>query len=169
MAADRIRNPEWQEDIALKQDLSAYVQPNLRQKEIFDLVGRKYPMYAWSLRTLSRHLSFFNIKYSDYDVDIDRLKEVINMEMEGPGCLLGYRALQQKVREVHGLNVPRDLVYAMMMEVNPQGLEERGGVGRPKRDPRNKVCTSQVNIHRNKMNLICTLYVNNQVKIYSKG
>ena len=159
MAADRIRNPEWQEDIALKEDLSAYVQQNLRQKEILDLVGRKYPMYAWSLRTLSRRLSYFNIKYSDYDVDIDRLKEVINMEMEGPGCLLGYRALQQKVREVHGLNVPRDLVYAVMMEVNPQGLEERGGVGRPKRAPRNKVYTSQVSIHRNKTNLICSLYI----------
>ncbi|XP_020908948.1 uncharacterized protein LOC110246907 [Exaiptasia diaphana] len=99
-------------------------------------------MYAWSLRTLSRRLSFFEIKYSDYDVDVNELKEVVKTEMEGPGNLLGYRALQQKIREVHGLNVPRDLVYAMMMEVNPEGLKERGGVGKPKRARRDKVFTS---------------------------
>ena len=63
------------------------------------------------------------------------------------------------MRAVHSLNVPRDLVYAAMMEVNPQGLEERGGVGRPKRALRNKVYMSQVSIHRNKTNLICGLYI----------
>ena len=53
--------------------------------------------------------------------------------MDGPGSLLGYRVLHKKIREVHGLSVPRNLVYAVMTEVNPQGLEERGRVGRPKR------------------------------------
>ena len=46
--------------------------------------------------------------------------------MNGPGSLLGYRALHQKIREVHGLSVPRNLVYVMMTKANPQGLEERG-------------------------------------------
>ena len=150
MAAERVRNPEWQEDINLKEDLSVYVQQNLRQKEILDLVEQKYLVYAWSLPTLSRRLNYFNIKYSDHDVDVDQLKQVVSMEMEGPGRLLGYRALQQKVREVHGLNVPRDLVYAMMMEINPAGLEERGGVGKPKRAPRAKVYTSHVSMDSNK-------------------
>ncbi|KXJ10617.1 hypothetical protein AC249_AIPGENE2744 [Exaiptasia diaphana] len=56
--------------------------------------------------------------------------------MEGPGRLLGYRAMQLKIREVHNLNVPRDVVYAAMGEVNPAGLEARGGVGQPKRPKR---------------------------------
>ncbi|PFX33558.1 Carbohydrate sulfotransferase 13 [Stylophora pistillata] len=47
--------------------------------------------------------------------------------MDGPGQLLGYRSMQQKVREIHGLNVPRDVVYAMMKEVSPEGLQARGG------------------------------------------
>ena len=51
--------------------------------------------------------------------------------MKGPGSLLGYRSLYKKVREVHGLNVPRNLVYDVMADVNPEGLEERGGVGMP--------------------------------------
>ena len=102
MAAERVRNLEWRKDINLKEDLSVYVQRNLRQKEILDLVEQKYSMYSWSLRTLSRRLNYFNIKYSDHDVDVDQLKQVVSMEMESPGRLVGDRALQQKVREVHG-------------------------------------------------------------------
>ena len=49
--------------------------------------------------------------------------------MKGPGRLLGYRSLHKKVREVHGLKVPRNLVYDVMADLNPEGLEERGGVG----------------------------------------
>ena len=144
MAEGNIRNPDWQDDDSLKEDLAAFVRQNLRQKEVLGLVERKYPMYAWSLRTLSRRLRFFNINYSDYDVDINELKDVVKTEMEGPGNLLGYRALHKKIREVHGLNVPRDLVYAMMKEVNPEGLKQRGGVGKPKKARRDKVFTSHV-------------------------
>ena len=54
-------------------------------------------------------------------MDIDDVREAIEKEMNGPGSLLGYRALHQKIREVHGLmRMPRNLVYAMMTEVNPK-------------------------------------------------
>ena len=66
---------------------------------------------------------YFGIQFTDYSVDIDDVREAVEEEMNGPGSLLGYRALHQKIREVHGLSVPRNLVYAMMTEVNPQGLE----------------------------------------------
>ena len=39
--------------------------------------------------------------------------------------------MQQKVRDLHGMNVRRDLAYAVMGEADPQGLKARGGVGRP--------------------------------------
>ena len=41
-----------------------------------------------------------------------------------------------KIREVHNLNVSRNLVYAMMEEVDPEGLEERSCVGKRKRPPK---------------------------------
>ena len=66
-------------------------------------------------------------------------------EMTGPGNLLGYRAMTKKIREIHGQKVPRNLVYAMMEHVDPSGLEERGGVGQPKRAPKG-VFTSKVNV-----------------------
>ena len=64
--------------------------------------------------------------------------------MDGPGRLLGYRALHKKLREVHGLMVPRNMIYMMMEEVDPSGLEERGWVGQSERPARKKRFTSMV-------------------------
>lgn len=107
-----------------------------KKSEILDFIESKYPMYAWSGRTLARRLQYFDIKFTDYEVDIEDVKEAVRREMDGPGQLLGYRSMQQKVREIHGLNVPRDVVYAVMKEVSPEGLQARGGVGKAKRHQR---------------------------------
>ena len=49
-------------------------------------------------------------------------------ETSGPGQPLGFRAMQDKVRQQHGFVVPRNLVYTMMHRVDPDGLQKRGGV-----------------------------------------
>ena len=67
-------------------------------------------MYAWSLRSLSCRLHHFGIQYIDYDIDVGEVKEAVKKELDGPGSLLGYRTLHNKIREVHELNVPRNLV-----------------------------------------------------------
>lgn len=68
-------------------------------------------------------------------VDLVAVKSAVKKELQGPGKLLGYRAMQQKVRELHGRNVPCDLVYAVMGEADPQGLEANlvGQSNRPRR------------------------------------
>ena len=83
--AARIRNSEWEDDIELMNDLKENVSRNLRQSEIVDLMKVKYPMYSWSLRTLSRRLNHFGIRYTDYSVDVDEVKEAVEKEMKGPG------------------------------------------------------------------------------------
>ncbi len=142
--AVRIRNENWQEDEDLREDLKAYVSRNYRQREILDILNEQYPMYAWSMRTLSRRLQFFDIRYVDYDTGVDEVQKAVEAEMKGPGRLLGYRALHKKVRESHELKVPRNLVYDVLADVNPEGLEARGGVGKPKRPERNKAFVSGV-------------------------
>jgi hypothetical protein len=133
-------------DMELKDDIKAYVAQNLRQTEIVDFLKVKYPMYAWSVRTLSRRMHHFDIKYIEYDTNIDDVTHAVEKEMNGPGRLLGYRALHKKIREVHTLNVPRNVVYDVMTDVNPQGLQDRGGVGQPKRQRRKGAFTSTVSI-----------------------
>ena len=105
MATARIRNEEWQQDDDLKDMLARYVKENLR--------------------SLDRRLEYFNIRYIDRNVDLGEIETAVRQEMDGPGKLLGYRALHKKLRQVHELNVPRDVVYAVMYNVDPVALEER--------------------------------------------
>ena len=107
------------------------------------------------MRTLTRRLQHFDIKYIDYDIDVETVKQAVEKEMEGPGKLLGYRALHKKIREIHGLNVPRNLVYNVMSDVNPQGLEDRAGVGQPKRPRRTKSFVSNVSHNNTIYFLLC--------------
>ena len=75
--------------------------------------------------TLNRRLRFFNIYRHAKNVTIDEVTEAIKKECKGPGQLLGCRAMYQKIRQVHGLNVTRDQVYAAMIDVDPEGLEKK--------------------------------------------
>ena len=49
---------------------------------------------------------------------------------------LGYRAMQKTRRQEHELKVPWDLVYVMMQDVDPEGLQARGGIRNPKQKQR---------------------------------
>ena len=158
--ASRVRNEDWKEDADLIDDLAKFVNlfkkcQNLYKREILNLVEVRYPQYAWSMRTLTRRLQHFDIKYIDYDIDVETVKQAVEKEMEGPGKLLGYRALHKKIREIHGLNVPRNLVYNVMSDVNPQGLEDRAGVGQPKRPRRTKSFVSNVSHNNTICFLLC--------------
>ena len=44
-------------------------------------------MYTWSMSTLARRLKYFYIYYIDSNVG------AVKKELEGPGKLLGYRAM----------------------------------------------------------------------------
>ena len=125
MATARIRNNDWQEDEGLKEALTRYVRENLRRNEVLDFVSRDFSDYARSLRTLDRRLQYFGITYTDRTVQVDEVEDAVKQEMQGPRKLLGCRALHKKLRQVHDLNVPRDLVYAVMYNVDPDALVER--------------------------------------------
>ena len=45
-------------------------------------------------------------------------------ELQGSGQLLGYRSMQRKIRKQHQLAAPRNLVYDLMTELDPAGLEQ---------------------------------------------
>ena len=125
MATARIRNNDWQEEEGLNEALTRYVRENLCQNEVLDFVSRDFSDYAWSLRMLDRRLQYFGITYTYQTVQVDEVEDAVKQEMQGPRKLLGCRALHKKLRQVHDLNVPRDLVYAVMYNVDPDALAER--------------------------------------------
>ena len=49
----------------------------------------EYPMSAWIERTLTRRLQYFGNTFTNYDVDIDNVKEVFQKETADPEHPLG--------------------------------------------------------------------------------
>ena len=74
------------------------------------------------MRTFDRLLRHFEINYVNYTITIDEVKEAVKEELEGPGHLFGYKAMAQKIRQQHGLNTPRYLIYCVMQELDEEGL-----------------------------------------------
>ena len=109
MAAERFQNTDWEKDDELRNDIEKYVIQNLNRKEVLDFLKRDYLQYAWSLPTLSRRMRAFGIKYINYNTNIDDVRNAVRSELDGPGKLLGYRMMHRKIREQHGLAVPRSL------------------------------------------------------------
>jgi len=142
----RIRNSDWKDDAELKENILDFVKRSYTRKEMVCSLSKTFPQYAWSLRTLASRLRHFDIKFIDYNTNIDEVYNAVENEIEGPGQKLGYRCMTQKIREIHGLLVPRDIIYEVMKDVNPRGFEERGCVGVSKRRKRNRRFMSQVNM-----------------------
>ena len=80
----------------MKEALNEFVRQGLRRDEILDYMVRDFPDYACSIRTLDRRLRYFEIFYTDVDVTVEQVEQVVRQELEGPGNMLGYRAMQKK-------------------------------------------------------------------------
>ncbi len=55
---------------------------------------------------------------------MEQIQDAVREELDCPGQLLGYRAMQNKVHEEHGLNVPWDLFHDVMYDFD-EGLAAR--------------------------------------------
>ncbi len=127
------RNDQWKENNKLREDLKQYIAQGLHRQEILDFLERDYQQYAWSLRSLDRRCDYFGIKRHDKAVTVDQLRTAVQDELDGPGKLLGYRAMHVKIRQVHKLNVPRHAVHNMMFDLDPDGLENRALTNRKRK------------------------------------
>ena len=68
---------------------------------------------------MHRRLRFFEIYKTDKEITVDQVKTAVLEQMSWTGELLGYQAMQLELRQCHKLNVPRDLVYAVMTDIDP--------------------------------------------------
>ena len=103
-----IRTSEWESDGELKRELSKYVTKGLQRNEILSYILRDFSQYSWSIKTLDRRMRYFNIFYHSNNVSLNAVTEALKGDLNGPGELLGYRAMHLKIRQKNGLNVTRD-------------------------------------------------------------
>ena len=63
---------------------------------------------------------------------VEEVRQAVSKGLDGPSTLIGYRPMQRNVRINHGLNVPRDLVYAMMKDLDAESVEARAPAAKKK-------------------------------------
>ena len=116
---------EWKDDEQLRADLDNYVRNNMTRSAVLQSIERDYASYNWSLATLDRRLRYFGLSYTNHDTSLDEMNVAIHKELNGAGKLLGYRAMNDKLRVKHNVKVPRHLVHNAMAELEPERLEGR--------------------------------------------
>ena len=122
----------WQDNENLRQDMPMYVRQGLKRDEIINFRNRDYSNFKWSIRTLDRRLRYFEIYYNHIETPVDAVREAAQKELSGPGKLLGDRAMHKKIRQEYNLFVSRDAVYNLLYELDAEGLESCGDVGKNK-------------------------------------
>ena len=67
-------NQEWWLD-ASSNAWRWFIEESLAKLENSEILESKYPMYEWRKRTLAPMLQYFDIKFTNYEVDIEDVKE----------------------------------------------------------------------------------------------
>ena len=75
-----------------------------------------------SVSTLKRRLREFG--YNQYQNSLHE-KNLITTELNGAGCMWGYRSMSHTLRIRHGIIIPRQEVQILMRELDPEGCEVR--------------------------------------------
>ena len=125
---------EWKGDSDLKFQLESLVKKAYERSETLHVTQKDFPQYTWGcIKTLDRRLRHFNVRYIKYETPVKDVRNAIRKEMEGPGRLLSVRAMTRKLRIVHDIQVPQNVVNAAMYDLDPDALEERQPCTRDKR------------------------------------
>ena len=59
-----------------------YLGTSAKTRKKSEILESKYPIYAWSEQTLVRRPQYFDIKFTNYEVDIEHVKEAVRCEMK---------------------------------------------------------------------------------------
>ena len=86
----------------------------------------KYHGINYSMSTFKRRLKEYGLKRKNgYEIDDNHIAEIIQEELDGPSCVLGYRSMWHILRIKYGLCVPRGRVQIILKQLDPDGTEER--------------------------------------------
>ncbi len=101
-------------------------------------------MYTWSLCTLGRRLKFYNTNFIDDYIDLGQVERAIQIEMDGPGRLLGYRSLHKKLRKKTWSKCLEKLGVQDVATNKSGSTRKKGNGGLSRRRQRNKAISPKV-------------------------
>eukprot|EP00794_Sanderia_malayensis_P012403 gene12403-13687_t len=88
----------------------------------------KYHGIKISKRKLQDRLKRYGLSRrtsQDNQIDEQRIRQYILLELDGPGRLLGYRALWRKLHLRYRITTPRSIVQTLLRELDPEGSRLR--------------------------------------------
>ena len=87
----------------------------------------KYHGVTLSLRTLSHRLKEYGLtrRHAPGEIDEARVAHLIRQELNGDGCLLGYRAMWRLLKRKYQVKVSRRVVRRLLRVIDPDGSNER--------------------------------------------
>ncbi|PFX11893.1 hypothetical protein AWC38_SpisGene24237 [Stylophora pistillata] len=77
-----------------------------------------------SISTLKRRLRTLGLSRRPMNIPLDELKRIIERELGGSGCFVGYRRIWARLRK-KGYLVKRITVMKLLRELDPEGVESR--------------------------------------------
>ena len=98
--------------------ISYYFKRGFTYEAIIRLLEKDHGIRK-SERTLRNRLSDMSLKRRCPEYDIATVRERIQGELNGPGCMGGYRSVWHTLR-MEGIQVPRNVVAEIMRELDPE-------------------------------------------------
>ena len=92
--------------------------------DVIVLFQSKFHGIELSVRTLKSRFSSLGLRRKDAELNEGEVRQRIQQEVDGPGCLLGYRSMWHTLRR-EGYAIPRHLVHRLLKEMDPDGCEMR--------------------------------------------
>jgi len=74
--------------------------------------------------TLKNRLRLLGFRRNSTEFDEEEIRARIRQELDGPGCMMGYRSLWHTLRR-EGFMVPRHVVEKCLREMDPEGCKLR--------------------------------------------
>ena len=107
-----------------KELIEEYFHRGYGNKVIVDILRCQHGIQI-SLSTLKRRLQDYGLNRRGLNVDENRLRQLIQSEISGPGQLRGYRAVWHSLRLCHNIHVPRKDVARILQELDPERTLQR--------------------------------------------
>jgi hypothetical protein len=86
---------------------------------------REFHDTEMSLRTLKNRLQSMGLKRRNVGADEEEVTMAIQEELNGPGCLRGYRSMWHCLRLKYGIQAPRAMVQRILRVLDPEGSDDR--------------------------------------------
>ena len=104
--------------------ITHYFEQGLEYEKIL-LFLSKFHGLNMCLRTLKSKLKSYGLRRRSVNADEDLVRRRIRQELEGPGCMSGFRAMWHTLR-LEGILVPRNVVERFLREMKDATYEVPG-------------------------------------------